>query len=343
MLAADRFAASDLGWLLSDGVLDPLALAAHPFRAGPGNVDLPPAFSLSARERADLVSVLAGWPSASGLGSASGPGPGQETEPEPGRGTWPTGPVGRRFESLMADWLSESSVLRLLARNWPLREQGRVVGEVDLLVERDGRRDLWELACKWYLGVAGAGWIGPGLNDRLDHKLARLRDLQLARVAQPTFVAHWGPGVVARACLVGWLIAPLTEARPVALGQRPPAAWVAVDRLEPQRLARLVSDHRIDIWWRLAPGRWLRPADGFDQGEQVSAASALPGQPDRPDGMDPANDTGGESSITRPTAFAGIGVDDDGCRRELLRLVLVPPGWAERARVFAAPEAKLRA
>ena len=318
MPAADPLAARDLAWLLDEGLLDKGLLTEGSFvdRSWDGRADWPEPFRLSPSERADLRTVLAGWP--------AGPGP------------WPVGPVGRRFESLVADWLSESSALRLLARNWPLRERGQTIGEADLLVEREGRRELWELACKWYLGVPGAGWVGPGLNDRLASKLERLARVQLPRVHHPGFVAHWGEDFTARACLAGWLIPPLTDAEPVPLGRRPPAAWVALDRLDGQRLGRLVETYRIEAWWWLAAGRWLRPADALDQPQRVCPPLALPGQPGFGSGSGPA---GNEVEISRPTAFAGIGIGEDGGRRERLRLVLVPAGWAERAMVFAGSPA----
>lgn len=101
--------------------------------------------------------------------------------------------LGSHFESLLAFWLGapDNPQHELLARNLPLRQDGRTLGELDFLV-RDrlsGEVQHWEVAVKFFLGVRPGGaaryWVGPGLRDRLDLKLDRLRQHQLRLTRSP--------------------------------------------------------------------------------------------------------------------------------------------------------------
>lgn len=87
--------------------------------------------------------------------------------------------LGHYFETLLAFWLEQSSRYQLLAHCLPVRDGQRTLGEYDFIV-RDTEREVvqhWEVALKFYLGVDGA-WLGPGLRDRLDRKLAHIRHHQ---------------------------------------------------------------------------------------------------------------------------------------------------------------------
>lgn len=72
----------------------------------------------------------------------------------------------------------------VLAANLAIRDAGRTLGELDVVLrDRDGVHHL-ELAIKLYLGPQGAGydphaWLGPGCHDRLGTKLAHLAGHQL--------------------------------------------------------------------------------------------------------------------------------------------------------------------
>ena len=104
--------------------------------------------------------------------------------------------LGAWFEFLMANWLKRDGRYSLLARNVAvrrgLRKGGReTLGEMDFIV-RDQEQNLtehWEVAVKFYLGRPAAEtnkqWVGPGQKDRLDIKLARIRDHQLPLSATP--------------------------------------------------------------------------------------------------------------------------------------------------------------
>lgn len=102
--------------------------------------------------------------------------------------------LGTYFETLLALWLQRDPGYELLVRNLAVRRPRRgggreTLGELDMLVMNHlvGRVEHWEVAVKFYLGklpgtedAPGQAWVGPGLKDRLDIKVARLLDHQLA-------------------------------------------------------------------------------------------------------------------------------------------------------------------
>lgn len=91
--------------------------------------------------------------------------------------------LGRRFEDLLAFWLSwpDNPHYRLLLRNHALRDRERTLGEIDFLVQNKQTQAIehWEVAVKFYLGTPQGLWLGPGQRDRLDLKLLRLDQHQL--------------------------------------------------------------------------------------------------------------------------------------------------------------------
>lgn len=91
--------------------------------------------------------------------------------------------LGRYFETLLLFWLDELDGVEMIARNFPVRNGGRTIGEIDALFRYRDTLYHWELAAKFYLNIASGGqarhFIGPGLRDRLDLKLGRLTGLQL--------------------------------------------------------------------------------------------------------------------------------------------------------------------
>ncbi|HET8731430.1 MAG TPA: DUF1853 family protein [Moraxellaceae bacterium] len=97
------------------------------------------------------------------------------------------GRLGSYFESLLDAWLAwpENPLYSRLFHGVPVRVGKQTVGEFDFIVEdrATGEIQHWEVAVKFYLGIAPGGqpsnWVGPGLKDRLDLKLTRLVDHQL--------------------------------------------------------------------------------------------------------------------------------------------------------------------
>ena len=101
--------------------------------------------------------------------------------------------LGNHFETLVATWVDHAPDLTLLTRNLQVFDAKRTVGEFDLLLERDGSPEHWELAVKFYL-AAGDGadptrWFGPNTADRFDLKFNRMREHQLVLSQHPAGLA----------------------------------------------------------------------------------------------------------------------------------------------------------
>ena len=88
--------------------------------------------------------------------------------------------LGSYFETLWRFWLGDNRRYHLLYANLPLQADSRTLGEFDFLVQdsKTGKTLHWEIAVKFYLGVADtsqpANWLGPARRDRLDIKTRRL-------------------------------------------------------------------------------------------------------------------------------------------------------------------------
>lgn len=130
--------------------------------------------------------------------------------------------LGSHFEGLLAFWLAwpGNPLYRLVGHNLAVRSNNRTLGELDFLVEerQSGELQHWEVAVKFYLGVAPGGdhadWIGPGLKDRLDLKVDRLTGHQLGLSRRPEgagLLRHLGLPAPAPVCLLkGRLFYPAT-------------------------------------------------------------------------------------------------------------------------------------
>ncbi|WGL16163.1 DUF1853 family protein [Microbulbifer bruguierae] len=88
--------------------------------------------------------------------------------------------LGVYFENLWAFAFNHHPDYQLLARNLPIRSADKTLGELDFVVRHlpDQQLEHWEVAVKFYLQVESL-WVGPGIKDRLDIKLAHMRDHQL--------------------------------------------------------------------------------------------------------------------------------------------------------------------
>ncbi|GAB3260267.1 DUF1853 family protein [Chitinimonas naiadis] len=155
------------------------------------------------------------------------------TLPEPDAS--PAFRLGRYAEGLMQAAFAQLPGHRLLANQLAVREQGTSLGEYDfLLAQPDGLPALHiELAVKFYIALPteqGLYYVGPGLRDALELKLARLYEHQLR-------LSHTPAGQAA-----------LPE--PLAIS---PMAWLRGRMFyrneQEQAWAALANDHQRG-WWR---------------------------------------------------------------------------------------------
>lgn len=192
--------------------------------------------------------------------------------------------LGAWFEFLLAQWLERDERYAVLARNLAVRramkKRGKeTLGELDFVIRDRGENltEHWEVAVKFYLGRPGGEpsrqWLGPGLKDRLDLKLARMRDHQLPLVRQPRsleVLQQMGLAVDrSRVLIKGRLFYPVSEqiAPPVhAAPEHLRGWWMHVSDF-PGPFGG--NDWR---WRRLSRGEWLAPVQHIrdEHGETLS-------------------------------------------------------------------------
>ncbi|MEE4245035.1 MAG: DUF1853 family protein [Kangiellaceae bacterium] len=91
--------------------------------------------------------------------------------------------LGDRFEQFWFTAFDIHPNYQILTRNFAIRDKGRTLGELDLVIQDlTGRCFHLELSCKFYLSYVVGNqiyWFGPGLADRLDKKVNRIIQHQL--------------------------------------------------------------------------------------------------------------------------------------------------------------------
>lgn len=181
--------------------------------------------------------------------------------------------LGAWFEFLLSQWLERDERYAVLARNLAVRQAlktggSETLGELDFVV-KDRERNLtehWEVAVKFYLGRPGGEparqWFGPGRKDRLDLKLARMREHQLPLVRRSQARAVLNELGLAidrsRVLVKGRLFYPVreqVEPPPHAAPEHLRGWWMRVSDF-PGPFAG--HDWR---WRRLLRGEWLAPVE----------------------------------------------------------------------------------
>ncbi len=96
--------------------------------------------------------------------------------------------LGFLYQHVVSELFSNSNQYNLLAEEIQLSENGRTLGAVDFIVEDLAEKQIehWEVAIKFYL-LHGELWYGPNAKDRLDLKLSRMLDHQLAMSSSKAF------------------------------------------------------------------------------------------------------------------------------------------------------------
>ncbi|GAB2508684.1 DUF1853 family protein [Microbulbifer agarilyticus] len=221
--------------------------------------------------------------------------------------------LGIYFEQLWGFAFTHHPDYTLLARNLPIRAEGKTLGELDFVVRHhpDSAVEHWELALKFYLQIDDY-WVGPGLKDRLDIKLQRMHDHQLPVALGDTARAVLGNQGIQLdrqwALMPGRLFQPLASlAAPAPL---PGAYWWA-DLATFH--AHFPTSRRDNTWLQLPKPCWLAPCSlGATESTPASAETA----PEL-----------GEALLSR----GPICVARSSPAGELSRGFLVPAGWHARA------------
>lgn len=230
--------------------------------------------------------------------------------------------LGRYYERLWQFALQAAPDIQVLATNLPIRDQGRTLGELDMLLRDDMGVHHLELAIKFYLGpqrlsgLAPQNWLGSASEDNLGRKLEHLRQHQLPlsrnTAAIPALVSLTHEPIQASLWLSGYLFYPW------------PANCIAPAGSDPQHL-RGHWVHRCDWqafqaqqvasnWQPLARHAWLAPrlvdATQLHTPEQSLECQQLPEGP-------PAR------------LLAGLQLDTQGNWRESTRVYLVSDHWPD--------------
>lgn len=234
--------------------------------------------------------------------------------------------LGSYFEGLLAFWLAApaNTRYRLIAGNLPVRAHKQTLGELDFLVEdkRLGEIQHWEVAVKFYLGVAAdAGdtpdWIGPGQRDCLARKREHLTGQQLGLTQEPAgqalLQALGLPSATPVCLLKGRLF------YPDVAGQTPVPAPADANPLHLRGWWQPAGDFARDPrrsslrWLKLPKPNWLTPVmDPEILGTAVASEHLLTLLADE----------------AAPRAIAVVGVQDGV---EVTRGFVAPAGWPYRA------------
>ena len=226
--------------------------------------------------------------------------------------------LGPYFELLVAYWLAFLIDADWYAINKIVKSGRNTLGEFDLLWRAaSGSLHHWELSAKLYLQIRRdqgfAGYIGTMKQDRLDLKVARLRDKQLQLACTPEGYAALPPAgeaVRARALFKGWLFYPLHEPDFFAAGisERHLRGWWAHGRSPELNFQSQLG------WCKLERLSWLAPAFRSDASDLSSAADFS------------AELEAYFSGPGAPLLVAGLSPTEVGWE-EVTRGFIVPPAW----------------
>ncbi|WP_372809810.1 DUF1853 family protein [Litorivivens sp.] len=181
--------------------------------------------------------------------------------------------LGLIFESYWHFFLKEDPDTTLLAHNLPVRDEGRTLGEFDVLYHchrRDQSIHL-ELAIKFFMatlsplapGNALSYWLGPNSRDRLDIKWARMASHQLAlphRSASRAVLSNFGINSLAQEVAIkGWLFhhASGTPLHPNIHPEHPRGFW--------QHRSDFLQQENRASWRYLSKPAWLGDRDDSDK------------------------------------------------------------------------------
>lgn len=189
----------------------------------------------------------------------------------------PTRRLGHYFETLIVFWLNHQPDTEVIAANLQVRNGNRTVGEYDLLIRTAHQVNHWEVAVKFYLSTqtppAQHTFLGPGGQDRLDLKLARIFQHQLRLSETPSGIAALPDGVTlnkTQTFIKGYLFYPANYSANYPANSGAPAnrptEFSGVSALHlsgwwSRQGETPLPQHAIHNGWIILPRlRWLSPA-----------------------------------------------------------------------------------
>lgn len=182
--------------------------------------------------------------------------------------------LGSYFESLWQFYLMHSNRYDLIASNLQFHSQGKTFGELDFLAY-DHQRDIaihQEVAIKFYLGSMdeklGSRWIGPNAIDRLDLKVAHLRDKQLPLAKHPIVLKKLESlgikSLKSEALVKGYLFQPAAQTK-VAMPNYINPKHLSGSWYRFHELREHLSDkqHQRTSWLKIEKGDWISSDQTF--------------------------------------------------------------------------------
>lgn len=182
--------------------------------------------------------------------------------------------LGIYSEQLWHFFLEQDPDITLIAHNLAVRDQGRTLGEFDVIYwcHQRQRHFHLELAVKFFLGwrqhtrcepaSQWREWLGPSSQDRLDLKLNQLlqRQIQLAEhpVAREQLAALGIANPAKEIAIKGYLFQSLSDPLPPPFGYNAQCRlqhWIPVNKLATQ-----LPDLQAERYALLNKSRWLSPA-----------------------------------------------------------------------------------
>jgi hypothetical protein len=237
--------------------------------------------------------------------------------------------LGIYFERLWHFYLEQDPEIDLIAHNLAVRDQGRTLGEFDIIYWCHQRQRHYhlELAIKFYLGqrlntsVESVShwheWLGPNNHDRLDLKLEHLLQRQIRLAERPLArecLADLGVhDPVQEIAIKGYLFQPSDDALPAPFGynsQCPLQCWYPLDAMS-ESLGHLRSEYYL----LLDKARWISPVQVQEKDELLSRSELV----ERLQSLLAAS----------PRARLVAAVDATG--RELSRFFVTPNDWPDRS------------
>lgn len=235
--------------------------------------------------------------------------------------------LGLYYERLWQFALYQAEDIELLRANLPIVQEGRTLGELDLLIRDDEGIHHLELAVKFYLGLEHGDrtrhsqWIGPNSSDRLDIKLQRTCGHQLKLSSTPCareILGEITSGAISSAFwLAGYLFQPWSLPPTPPEGANPghlSGLWLRHSDWPGYRRATLQA-HPDSRWLPLPRSAWLAPARVEDKAlwPQDEFENWIENSP----------------ALPRPWLLTCLSPGNDQHWMERERLFLVPDSWPE--------------